>query len=168
MAERFFKAARGISKNSTCVKTKTGAVIVRDERIVSFGFNLCAPEGVKYGEAVYECPRMKTKTGAAYELCSPVHAEVMAALNVRKDRLPEELAKFAGHLHVEQSEILAAFNESELQALSGATLYLAGHYWACDNCLRFLGIVGIPKEDVKFDPITESETKDRYAKGGIS
>ena len=168
MAERFFKAAREISKNSTCVKTKTGAVIVKNGRVLSSGFNLCAPDGIKYGESVSECPRMKIKTGANYGLCGPVHAEVMTALNIRPKRTSEELAKFAGHLTPLRSEIIAAFDAIELKRLNGATLYLVGHYWACDGCLRFLDVVGIPKENVKFDPITGSETKARYTTGGIN
>lgn len=167
MSERFFFEASEVSKNSTCVKTKTGAVIVKDGEIISRGFNLCAPDGVKYGENVSECPRMKIKTGANYELCSPIHAEVMAALNVRQGRAQEELAKFAGHLVPEEQEILAAFSPEELGKLNGAMLYLVGHYWACDSCVRFLGAVGIPKKNIMFDPITGNETKDRYAKGGI-
>lgn len=168
MSQWIFKDARTASKNSTCVKTQTGAVIIKDGKTVSFGYNLCAPEGVKYGETVPECPRMKIKTGANYELCSPVHAEIMAALNIRKGREDEELGKFAGHLNFQTSEILGAFNVEELRILNGAELYLVGHYWACDNCVKFLAAVGIPKENIKFDPITGSETKARYAAGGIT
>jgi len=168
LSEQFFREARAVSRYSTCVKTKTGAVIVKNGEIISRGFNLCAPEGVIYGQSVSECPRMKIKTGANYELCSPVHAEVMAALNVRRGCSPEELAKFAGHLTIEKRQILSAFSAGELKKLNGATLYLVGHYWACDGCLRFLDTVGILKENVKFDPITGSETKDRYESGGIT
>lgn len=168
MSQWIFKDARAASKNSTCVKTQTGAVIVKDGKTVSFGFSLCAPDGAKYGDEISECPRMKIKTGANYELCNPVHAEVMTALNIRKGRPQAELARFAGHLNPGKEEILGAFSKDELAVLSGSELYLVGHYWACDNCVKFLGTVGIPKENIKFDPITGSETKARYESGGIT
>lgn len=167
MSEAYFSRAREASQHSTCVKTKTGAVIVKNGKIISRGFNLCSPSGVKYGESVKECPRMKIKTGANYELCGPVHAEVAACLNIWPERPAETLGGFAGHFQLTKSETQAAFSMRELRKLDGATLYLVGHYWACDNCVKFLESVGIPKENIKFDPITGSETKERYSKGGL-
>lgn len=167
MSEAYFSLAREASEHSTCAKTKTGAVIAKNGKIISRGFNLCAPDGVKYGEDVTECPRMKTKTGTNYELCSLMHAEVMACLNIWPERPPGTLGKFAGHIPLTKSEIQVAFSVKELRELDGATLYLVGHYWACDNCVKFLGAVGIPKENIKFDLITSSETKERYNKEGL-
>ena len=111
---------------------------------------------------------MKIKTGANYELCSPIHAEVMTCLNIRKNRTQEELAKFAGHLECNTEEIFGAFSMEELRLLNQAELYLVGHYWACETCVKFLAAVGIPKENIKFDPITGSETKERYQSQGIT
>jgi hypothetical protein len=110
------------------------------------------------------------KSGTGYELCKPVHAEVMACLNTRfavSQLSPnqEVMEKFAGHLTPNSDEVRAVFTPRELEALNGATCYLAGHYWACDNCIAFLAAVGIA--DIKLDPTTAKETKDKYQARGI-
>lgn len=169
--EHFFAMARSASAASTCVKTHTGAVVVKNGELVSSLANLCSPEGNRYGEAVAKCPREGMKTGTGYELCKPVHAEVMAclALKVRcahDGPTQELLEKFAGHLKPDEDEVRAAFTPEELAKLNGATLYLAGHYWACENCVSFLKAVGIT--DIRLDPTTAKETQDRYQAKGIT
>jgi deoxycytidylate deaminase len=151
---------RGALRNSTCLKTQTAAAIVKEGKILSMGSNLCAPSGQEYGERISFCPRMATKTGTGYELCSPVHAEVMACLNIRPNRSPAELGRFAGHLRLKESEILSAFTEGELRLLNGSTLYLVGHYWACENCEYVVRTVGA--KEIKLDTITGEETKKAY------
>ncbi|MBI4215214.1 MAG: hypothetical protein HY602_00625, partial [Parcubacteria group bacterium] len=160
----FFEHAHRCCLNSTCLKTQTGAVIVKDGRIISRGWNLCAPEGVCHGEKVCECPRMKVKTGTGYELCRPVHAEVMACLNIRPDRKQGELALFASHLKPAAEEILSAFTDAEKTLLSGSVLYLAGHYWACEACRRFATLLGV---EILVDPLSVDKIEDRYRKEGI-
>ncbi len=152
---------------STCVKTKTGAVIVKNGMLLSTGQNKCAPEGCEYGDKVEKCPREGMKTGTGYELCKPVHAEVAACLGVRT-RAPskEEMSKFAGHLAPSQDEIRAAFTPEELEKLNGAALYLVGHYWACDNCKNFCAAVGIT--DIQFDKISGEVTRERYEQKGLT
>lgn len=155
-----FEAARFYLSLSTCLKTKTAATICKEGKIIAAGWNLCAPGQASYGDTLFECPRMQIKTGGEYQLCKPVHAEVMACLNVRPQRAPEELAPFAGHLAPAIEQVLAAFSATELALFSGATMYLVGHYWACDNCVRFSKIVGIA--DIRFDKITGEATKSLY------
>jgi hypothetical protein len=158
---------RASLRNSNCVKTKTAAAVVKDGVIISMGNNLCSPNGYQYGDVLQICPRMEIKTGQNYELCSPIHAEVMASLHIRRDRPQTELAEFAGHLVASEERIRAAFTEEELVQLRGAQLYLVGHYWACDGCVRFLSVVGIPKENIRFDKITAEATQAAYEKKGI-
>ena len=49
-----------------------------------------------------------------------------------------------------------------------ATLYLLGHYWACQECVDFLKLVGIT--EIKFDdlfggqPLKEYQTRDLTGK----
>ena len=164
--EKLFSEARSSRTNSTCLKTQTGAIIVKNGALISRGANLCAPDGQTHGQAVFSCPRMAIKTGAGYELCRPIHAEVMACLNVRNERTQEELARFASHLEPSTEEILTAFRPEELSRLAGATLYLVGHYWACEGCKRLTKTLGI--SEIKFDPITGEETKSRYETGGLA
>lgn len=166
MPKKFFEIARRFSKYSTCLKTKMGAVIVKNNEIVSTGCNLCAPLGLTHGESVSVCQRMMIKTGTNYELCQPLHAEIMACLNIRPNRKPEELAAFASHLHLTKDGILRAFTREERATLAGATLYLVGHYWACDGCRRFAETLGIT--DIRFDRITGMETETRYQKNNMT
>ena len=109
MSEKFFAIARECSQGSTCLKTKTGAIIIKNGQNISSGCNLCAPKGHNHGDSVSECPRMAIKTGTGYELCRPIHAEVMSCLNIRQNRNPEELAQFASHLEPTREQIINAF-----------------------------------------------------------
>ena len=169
--DHYFAMARLASKNSTCAKTHTGAAIVKDGKLIARSCNLCSPEGKQYYKLVEKCPREGMKTGTGYELCKPVHAEVMACLNakvmVSQHALTQEvLEKFAGHLKPSEEEILAAFTPEEMKVLNGAICYLAGHYWACENCINFLKAVGIT--DIRLAPTTAKETKEKYQAKGIT
>ncbi len=69
-----------VSKRSTCLRRKVGAVIVKDKRILSTGYN-GAPSGIKH---CYEtgCLREKLKvpSGERHELCRGLHAEQNAII----------------------------------------------------------------------------------------
>ncbi len=69
-----------VSKRSTCIRRKVGAVIVKDKRILSTGYN-GAPSGIKH---CYEtgCLREKLKvpSGERHELCRGLHAEQNAII----------------------------------------------------------------------------------------
>ena len=158
--EGLWNTIRDALRDSTCLKTHTAAGIVKEDKLLSIGFNLCAPDSQGYGRLPSACPRMEITTGTGYELCSPIHAEVMSCLNIRPDRHPAELGKFAGHLSLGKDEILSAFTESELNLLNGSTLYLVGHYWACENCTYVAKTVGV--SEIKLDAITSEETKKAY------
>ncbi|OYT42338.1 MAG: hypothetical protein B6U78_01465 [Candidatus Aenigmarchaeota archaeon ex4484_224] len=87
---------------SNCLKTKTSATIVKNEKILSVGWNSCSPivneKKYKYDERLEVCPRMNVPSGTGYELCSPVHAEVRAVLNLRSiNPIQNELKRFASH-----------------------------------------------------------------------
>ncbi len=166
--EAIWSEIRGVLRNSNCLKTQTAAAVVRDEKILSTGWNLCAPGGSDYGDRLDSCPRASITTGGSYELCSPVHAEVMSCLNIRRDRTLEEKANFAGHLKFDDIVIRSAFTEDELKLLGGSHLYLVGHYWACGNCVQFLGAVGIPESNIKLDKITGESTRTSYMERKIT
>lgn len=153
-------------KKSNCLKTNTAAAVVKEMRVLSFGHNSCAPKGHKYSDKLHDCPREKIKTGTDYELCSPVHAEVTACLNIRKERNPDELGRYASHLELSDDGILSAFTAEELEQLRGSSLYLVGHYWVCKACLKFLNAVGI--SEIKFDDISGEETKSKYLDNGLT
>lgn len=80
--EYFLEIAEVISKRSTCLRRRYGAVIVRDKIIISTGFN-----GSPRGEAnccdIGQCVREQYNVpkGERYELCVAVHAEQNAIVN---------------------------------------------------------------------------------------
>ncbi|MGC8622848.1 MAG: hypothetical protein ACP5SJ_03770 [Candidatus Micrarchaeia archaeon] len=152
---------------SNCLKTQTAAAIVKEMEIRSIGTNSCAPEGHKYGDKLEFCPRMSITTGEHYELCSPVHAEVMACLNIREGRTSNEIGKYASHLNPPKELIMSAFTPQEKEQLNGSYLYLLGHYWVCNNCKFFLGVVGIPESHIKLNKISADAVKNKYQINGV-
>ncbi len=78
--EYFLSIARLISKRSTCLRRKVGAVLVKDKRILATGYN-GAPSGIEHCEKV-GCLREKLKvpSGERHELCRGLHAEQNALL----------------------------------------------------------------------------------------
>lgn len=76
--EYFMEIASVVSKRSTCLRNRVGAVIVRDKRILSTGYN-GAPTGLEHCDVV-GCLREKVESGTRHELCRAVHAEQNAII----------------------------------------------------------------------------------------
>jgi len=76
----FMDITRLVSKRSTCLRRHVGAVIVRDKRILSTGYN-GAPRGLAHCEEV-GCLRekMDIPSGQNQELCRGLHAEQNAII----------------------------------------------------------------------------------------
>ena len=109
--------AEAVAKRSTCLRRQYGAVIVKDDRIISTGYNgsargmeNCCDKGVCWREE-HGIPH-----GQQYEKCQAVHAEANAIINA---------------------------NPSDM---IGATLYLAGFEYGlpmsypepCEMCGRMI------------------------------
>ncbi len=82
----FMQLAQLIATKSSCLRRQCGAVIVRDNKVISLGYN-----GVPRGMAhCVECARDKEKktSGKDYSSCPAVHAEqnaiIFAGLNKTK------------------------------------------------------------------------------------
>lgn len=71
----FMEMAVVASKRATCLRRKVGAVIVKDKRILSTGYN-GTPKGLPHCEEV-GCLReqLKVPSGKMHELCRGIHAE---------------------------------------------------------------------------------------------
>ena len=71
----FLEIARIVSKRSTCLRRKVGALIVKDRRILATGYN-GTPSGIRHCAEV-GCLRAKLKipSGQRHELCRGLHAE---------------------------------------------------------------------------------------------
>lgn len=76
----FMEIAQLVSKRSTCLRRKVGAVLVKEKRILATGYN-GAPTGLAHCKEV-GCVREKLKipSGERHELCRGLHAEQNAIL----------------------------------------------------------------------------------------
>ena len=131
----YLDIAQTVAERATCLRRKFGAIIVKNDVIVSTGYN-GAPRGRKNCSDLGFCYREKLQIprGERYELCRSVHAE--------------------------QNAIIAAPREQML----GATLYMAcvtpedgkivGGMNSCMMCKRVILNAGIEKLVVR-DTATE-------------
>lgn len=78
--EYFMEMAHLVAKRSTCLRRSVGAVIVKDKRILSTGYN-GAPSGLEHCLDTF-CLRQKLKipSGERHELCRALHAEQNALI----------------------------------------------------------------------------------------
>lgn len=86
--EYYLNIAEAVAQRGTCLRRKFGAVIVKDDRIVSTGY-VGAPRGRKNCCDLGTCFRMENNipSGTRYELCRSVHAEMNAIINASKEEL---------------------------------------------------------------------------------
>ena len=103
--EYFINIAKAVAVRATCLRCKYGAVITKDNIIVSTGYN-GAPAGMKDCLEAGKCTRKELQIphGERYELCHSVHAEANAVIR-------------------------AAVHE-----LEGATIYISGADDSADEC----------------------------------
>lgn len=78
--EYFLEIAKLVSKRSTCLRRQVGALVVKDRRILTTGYN-GTPSGITHCE-ITGCLRDKLKvpSGERHELCRGLHAEQNALL----------------------------------------------------------------------------------------
>jgi len=76
----FMSMAELVSSRSTCLRRQVGAVIVKEKRVLSTGYN-GAPKGIKHCAEV-GCVRQQNnvESGTRHELCRGVHAEQNAVI----------------------------------------------------------------------------------------
>ena len=86
--EYYLKIAEAVSLRGTCLRRKFGAIIVKDDRIVSTGY-VGAPRGRINCCDLGTCYRMEHNipSGQRYELCRSTHAEMNAIIQAS----PEEM-----------------------------------------------------------------------------
>ncbi len=120
----YLDIAQTVCERSTCLRRQYGAIIVKNDSIVSTGYS-GAPRGRKNCCDLGKCLRteMNIPRGERYELCRSVHAEANAIINAAR------------------SDML------------GATLYLVGvelpsgeltpNAYSCSMCQRLIINAGI-------------------------
>lgn len=82
----YLDIAQTVAERSTCLRRKFGAVIVKNDSIISTGYN-GAPRGRKNCCDLGECLREKYEipSGERYELCRSVHAEANAIIAASRE-----------------------------------------------------------------------------------
>ena len=128
----YLDIAETVMERSTCLRRQFGAVIVKNDQIISSGYN-GAPRGRKNCLDLGYCIRetMGIPRGERYEMCRSVHAEQNAIIH-------------------------AARND-----MIGATLYLTGkeastgeyvkNASSCSMCKRFIINAGISRVVIRND-----------------
>ncbi len=121
----YMRIATALLTGSGCVKQPTAAIIVKFDQLLGKGTNA----GIKIDG---ECPRVTEgyKTGEGYGLCKSAckqegHAEIMA--------------------------IKDAVNNGFTNELKGASIYLDGHWWICENCWKEIIQYGIAHVYLRVD-----------------
>ena len=77
----YLDIALAVSKRSTCLRRHYGCVIVKDDVIVSTGYN-GSPRGCDNCCDIGKCQREDSERYQGYEKCPAVHAEQNALLSV--------------------------------------------------------------------------------------
>jgi len=83
--EYYVNIAREVASRGTCNRRIFGAIIVRQDQIISTGY--CgAPRGSPNCTDLGVCPRerLNIPSGERYELCRSVHAEANAIINAAR------------------------------------------------------------------------------------
>ena len=82
--EYFFKITLEVASRSTCLRRQTGAIVIRDKRILSTGYN-GAPSGLMHcSEAGCLREDKKIASGERHELCRGLHAEQNAIIQAAR------------------------------------------------------------------------------------
>ena len=84
----YLDIAQTVAERATCLRKKFGAIIVKDDVIVSTGYN-GAPRGRQNCNDLNYCMRDKLNIprGERYELCRSVHAEANAIIAASRERM---------------------------------------------------------------------------------
>ena len=85
--DAYLNCAENFAYRSTCIKRKYGAVIVKEDAVISTGYN-GSPRGFENCCDIGDCPRMKRNLhqGQGYAMCRAVHAEANALLNCSREQ----------------------------------------------------------------------------------
>ncbi|MDD1743688.1 MAG: dCMP deaminase family protein [Methanomassiliicoccales archaeon] len=125
----FMRMAELVATRSTCLRRQVGAVVVKEKRVLTTGYN-GAPKGLKHCAEV-GCVRTQNniESGTRHELCRGVHAEQNAVIQA------------------------AYFGAS----IKGATIYTTN--FPCVMCAKILvnaGIIEVIYKDEYEDPLSRA------------
>jgi len=132
----YLDIAETVLERSTCLRLHYGAIIVRNDEIVSTGYT-GAPRGRANCSDLQYCVReeLKIPSGMRYELCRSVHAEANAIISAAREQT------------LGATLYLACRNAKTGELVSGTT--------SCAMCKRLIINAGIKQVVIR-------ETKDEY------
>ncbi len=122
----YLDIAQTVAERSTCLRKKYGAIIVKDDSIISTGYN-GAPRGRQNCCDLNFCMREKLQIprGERYELCRSVHSEANAIIAAPRDQM------------LGATLYMACVSPSDGSLVSGTT--------SCMMCKRMVINAGIAK-----------------------
>ena len=84
----YLDIAQTVAKRSTCLRRHFGSIIVKNDIIISTGYN-GAPRGRKNCDERGDCLRneLQIPRGERYEICRSVHAEANAMIAASRDQM---------------------------------------------------------------------------------
>ncbi len=84
----YLDIAETVAKRSTCLRKHYGAIIVKNDCIVSTGYN-GSPRGRKNCSDINYCMRDKLNIprGERYEMCRSIHAEANAIISASREEM---------------------------------------------------------------------------------
>ena len=93
----YLDLAETVSRRSTCLRKSYGAVIVKNDEVISTGY-VGAPRGRKNCTDMGICIRQQLNIprGERYELCRSVHAEANAIISASRDKMIGSTLYLAG------------------------------------------------------------------------
>ena len=84
----YLDIAQTVSERCTCIRRNFGAIIVKNDEIISTGY-VGAPRGRKNCTDLGYCTReaLKIPRGERYELCRSIHAEANAIISASRSQM---------------------------------------------------------------------------------
>ena len=134
----YLDIAETVLERGTCLRRNFGAIIVKNDEIVSTGYT-GAPRGRKNCIDLGICLRekMQIPRGERYELCRSVHAEANAIISASRDKMIGSTMYLAGR-EAESGELVNNMN-------------------SCSMCKRMIINAGIDRVVIRRSP-TDYET----------
>jgi len=144
--EYFMEIASVVAKRSTCLRNQVGAVIVKDKRILSTGYN-GAPRNLEHCLDI-GCIRQQKNiaSGTRHELCRAVHAEQNAIIQAALHGVSiEDATVYCTH----QPCILCA----KMLINSRVEKIVFGTVYPDKEALDFFDKAGVKIEQITFNPM---------------
>lgn len=103
-----------VSKRGTCLRRRYGAVIVKNDEVISTGY-VGAPRGRLNCSDLGYCIRQKMNIprGERYELCRSVHAEANAIISAEREKMIGSTLYLSGR-EVSTGEYIAKSNSCSM------------------------------------------------------